>query len=238
MAARLWPQQDAIGRRFRLGRDGEWIEVIGVARDGKYVMLAEEPRPYFYLPIAQEYRSPTTIVVRAASDAALLAAPMQRLLAEMDPHLPVFNVRTMENHIRHSVFGLMPLRIGATMAAGQGVIGLLLAVLGLYAVVSYAVSRRTREIGVRMALGAERGDVLRLVVREGMWLSLVGVTIGVLMALGIGLVLSKVLYGLTSVDIGVFSAATALLLTVSALACYVPARRATRVDPMTALRHE
>ena len=212
--------QDPIGRRFRFGRNGPWIEVVGVASDGKYVMLAEEPRTYFYLPLSQEYRSPMTLMVRSASEPAALVQPLQRLLGEMDSHLPVFNVRTMDEHVRSSVFGLMPLRIGASMAAVQGVIGLLLALMGLYAVVSYGVSQRIREIGVRMALGAEPRDVLRLVVREGMRLSLVGIAIGLLVAFGVGLALSRVLYGLAPVDIAVLAGVTLLLLFVSALACY------------------
>jgi predicted permease len=237
MARELWPNEDPIGRRFRFGRNGTWIEVVGVARNGKYVMLAEEPRTYFYLPLAQKYRTPMTLMVRSASEPETLVQPLQRLLGEMDSHLPVFNVRTMDEHVRTSVFGLMPLRVGAIMAGVQGVIGLLLALMGLYAVVSYGVSRRIREIGVRMALGAERWDVLRLVLREGMKLSLVGLAIGVLVAFGLGLALSRILYGLAPVDTGVLAGVTLLLLFVSALACYVPARKATQVGPLIALRH-
>jgi predicted lysophospholipase L1 biosynthesis ABC-type transport system permease subunit len=211
---------------------------VGVAADGKYVMLAEQPRAYFYVPLAQQYRSPVTIVVRTASDPTALAAPLRRLLHQSDPDLPVFNVRTMERHLRESVFALMPLRMGASMAAVQGVVGLLLAVMGLYAVVSYAVARRTREIGVRMALGAARADVLRLVVRDGMRLSLIGLGIGLLIASAVGLVLSRVLYGLVPIDVPVLGGVTALLLVVSALACYLPARRATRIEPLAALRYE
>ena len=238
MARTLWPGQDPLGRRFRFGRGATWVDVVGVAADGKYVMLAEQPRPYFYVPFAQRYTSPIAIMIRSASDPSALAAPVQRLLNEMDPDLPVFNVRTMDAHLRDSVFALMPMRAGATMAGVQGLIALLLAITGLYAVVAYAVARRTREIGVRMALGAEGGDVLRLVVREGMWLSVIGIAIGLLIASGAGVVLSSALYGVRAVDIPVFGGATLLLLGVSALACYLPARRATRVDPLIALRHE
>lgn len=239
LAAKLWPRQDPIGKRLRRGRSGDdWLEVVGLARDGKYVMLAEQPRAYLYLPFAQNYQTPITIVVRSTSNAAALGPPLRRLVGELDPDLPVFNVRTMEDHLRTSVLALLPFRMGATMAAVQGGIGMLLAIMGLYAVVSYAVARRTREIGVRMALGAAQTDVLRLVVREGMWLSLAGLVIGLLIALGLGLVLSKVLYGVPSADVGVLAGVAALLLAVAALACYMPARRATRIDPLTALRTE
>jgi predicted permease len=238
MARKFWPGQDPLGRRFRLGRDGDWIDVVGVAADGKYVMLAEQTRPYFFVPLAQDYRSPITIILRSAGDPSALAGPLQKLLNGMDPDLPVYNVRTMDNHLRTSVFALLPLRVGTSMAGVQGVIALLLAVMGLYAVVSYAVARRTREIGVRMALGAARLDVVRLVVREGMWLSVIGIVIGLGIALVLGLVLSSVLYGVAAIDAPVFGGATALLLAVSALACYLPARRATRVDPLIALRYE
>jgi ABC-type antimicrobial peptide transport system permease subunit len=150
----------------------------------------------------------------------------------------VYNVRTIDAHVRDSVFGLMPLRMGAAMAGAQGLIGLLLAVMGLYAVVSYAVTRRTREIGVRMALGADRTDVLRLVVREGMRLTTIGLVFGLMVSLGLAAVLSRVLYGVRPVDLSVFGSVTVLLLGISALACYLPARRATRVDPLIALRAE
>ena len=237
LAAKLWPRQDAVGHRLRLGRSGnDWLEVVGVAQDGKYLMLAEQPRPYLYLPIAQHYQTPITLVARSTSDASSLAQPLQRLVNDMDRDLPIFNVRTMDTHLRTSVFGLLPFRVGATMAAVQGAIGMLLAIMGLYAVVSYAVARRTREIGLRMALGAAHTDVLRLVVREGMWMSVVGLVLGLFVALGLGLVLSKVLYGVPSADVSVLAGVTVLLLSVAALACYVPARRATRVDPLTALR--
>ena len=239
MARQLWPRQDPIGRRFRYGRDpGHWVDVVGVAADGKYVMLAEPPRPYFYLPLAQRYDTPITVLARTGGDPAVAVMALQKLVAQMDPDLPVFNVGTMDAHLRTSIFALMPLRAAAWMAGVQGAIALLLAVMGLYAVVSYGVARRTREIGVRMALGAEAPDVLRLVVREGMWMSLTGIVIGLALSLGVGVVLSSVLFRVAAVDVPVLAATTALLLGVSALACYIPAQRATRVDPLTSLRYE
>jgi predicted permease len=238
MARKLWPREDAVGKRFRFGRDGEWIEVVGVAAGGKYVMMAEEPRAYFYLPLDQQYRSPVTLMVRTTSDPAAFLRPLLDLLRELDPDLPVYNVRTMDRHLRESVFALMPFRMGATVAAFQGFIGLLLAVMGLYAVVSYAVNQRTHEIGVRMALGARRADVLWLVLREGMRLTIAGCVAGLLIALGVSFGLSHILYGVEAVNAGVIAGITGLLLAVSALACYLPARRATRVDPMVALRYE
>jgi predicted permease len=242
MARKLWPEKDPIGQRFQVpgGKDwkAQWVEVVGVVANGRYVMLAEEPRPFFYLPLIQHYSSPITLIVRAASDPIGLVSPLTRVLNDLDPNLPVFNVKSMSAHVRDSPLGLMPLRVGATMAGGQGVIGLFLAVLGLYAVVSYGIARRTREIGVRMALGAGRADVLRLVVREAMRLTVIGIVLGVVGSLGLGVLLSKVLYGVSAMDLRVYIAVTALLLGVSALACYLPARGAMRVDPMVALRAE
>ncbi|MGE5833890.1 MAG: ABC transporter permease [Acidobacteriota bacterium] len=238
MARQLWPAADAMGQRFRFGRTGEWIEVVGIAHDGKYLMVGEAPRAFFYLPLVQQYRSPIILMVRSASDPAALATALQQTVNRMDPDLPIFNVRTMSRHLRDSVFGFMPMRMGAMMAGVQGVIGALLALMGLYAVVAHSVARRTREIGVRRALGADRGDVLRLVVREGMWLSLLGVAIGLVLAIGIGFLLSKILYGLAPVDVGVLAMVTMMLVGVSALACIVPARRAIAVDPIVALRYE
>jgi predicted permease len=238
LARMLWPGQDPLGRRFRFGRGGDWTEVVGLVADGKYVMLAEDARPYFYLPLAQQYRSPVTLMVRTATQPTALVKPVQDLLGRLDPDLPVFNVRSMEAHLRGSVFGLMPLRSGAALAGFQGLLGLALAVMGLYAVVSYAVGRRTQEIGVRIALGARTRDVLRLVLREGMLLTGVGVAMGLVGAAGVAVLLSHVLPGLATVDVGALLLVTLLLVAITALACYLPARRATRVDPATALRYE
>jgi predicted permease len=238
LASMLWGLADPIGKRFRFGRDGDWIEVVGVAPDGKYVMLTEEPRAHFYLPLTQRYRSPVTLIAWTQTAPLGLAQPLQELLRELDPDLPIFNLRTMESHLRDSAFGLMPMRLGALLAGVQGLIGLFLAAMGLYAVVSYAVTQRTHEIGVRMALGAERRNVVWLVVRDGMRFIAVGAILGLSVAIGFGFVLSHVLYGVHPMDLGVYAAITSVLLAIAGLACFLPARRATRVDPVDALRCE
>jgi ABC-type antimicrobial peptide transport system permease subunit len=159
-------------------------------------------------------------------------------VAALDPHLPVYSVLTMDEHLRSSVFALLPLRMGAMLAGIQGVIGLLLAVMGLYAVVSFSVTQRTQEIGIRMALGADRREVLRLVLRDGMRLTVIGLGIGLVTSLGMGFVLSRVLFGISPADPLVFIGITTLLLATTLMACYWPARRAMCLDPAVALRRE
>jgi len=238
MAERLWPGQDALGRRFKWGPDGDFWQVVGVARNAKYVMIGEEPRPFFYAPLAQRHASPVTLHLWADGAPAALAPAVRDVLRQLDANLPIYTVRTMEHHLNDSAFAMMPLRFGAVLAGVQGLLGLFLAAMGLYGVVSYVVSQRTREIGVRMALGARSFDILRLVVRDGLRLTLIGLAIGLLVSLGLTAVLAKVLYGLTPAATPVFAAVIVLLAGVALLACYLPARRAAKVDPMVALRCE
>ena len=239
MAKAFWPGRDAIGQHFR--RDwsgGAPIEVVGIVATGKYVMLTEQPRPYYYVPFAQYYGMPATLVVRAAGDPHGLAPSLRAAIRALDPDLPVYSLVTFDEHMATSVFALMPLRMGAAMAAIQGAIGLLLAILGLYAVVSYGVTSRTREIGVRLALGATSRNVVQIVCREGLRLTLIGLGIGLVLALGLSFGLSRVLFGVQAVDPIAFPLVVAVLLATAAFACYWPARRATRVDPVIALRAE
>ena len=238
LAERLWPGQDALGRRFKWGSDGDFWQVVGIARNAKYVMIWEEPRPFFYAPLAQRHASPVTLHLWAAGDPAALTPVVRDVLRQMDANMPIYNVQTMEEYLNDSAFAMMPLRFGAVLAGVQGLLGLFLAALGLYGVVAYVVSQRTREIGVRMALGARRIDIFRLVVRDGLRLTLIGLVIGLLVSLGFTAILTKVLYGLMPAVAPVFAVVIALLAGVALLACYLPARRAARVDPMVTLRCE
>ncbi len=238
MASLCWPGQDAVGKRVRLARDGPWVEIVGVLATAKYVMISEPARPYFYLPLKQDYFSPLTLLVRTRGEPFALAADLRAVVRDLDPNLPVYSVRTMDELMDTSMFALLPMRMGATMAALQGLIGLLLAIMGLYAVVSYGVSRRTREIGIRVALGAAPRAVLGFVVREGLQLTAVGLGLGLALAAGLGVGFSRILYGVGAVDPLVIGGVTLALAATAALACYLPARRATRVDPVESLRAE
>lgn len=238
LAQRYWPGQNPLGKRFHFGRQGDLVEVVGVTRTGKYIMLGEEPRPYFYVPLKQHYSNPVTLHLYTAGDPAAIIPTLRQVLRELDPHLPIYNVRTMEAHLRDSAFGLMPLRMGAALAGVQGLLGLALAVMGVYGLVAYVVSQRTREVGIRMALGAQTLDVVRLVVHDGLMLTCVGIALGGVAAVGLKLIVSKVLYGLAPASEPVFIAAILLIGGVALLACYIPARRAVNVDPLAALRYE
>lgn len=238
MAQRFWPGQDPIGKRFAMGQNGGFREVVGVTRIGRYVMVGEEPRPYFYLPMRQYYCSPVTLNLQITGDPALTLPGLRQVFGDLDPHLPIYSVKTVEEHLRQSAFALMPLRLGATLASVQGLLALALAVMGVYGVVAYVAGQRTHEVGIRMALGAQKGDVLKLVIRDGVKLTAIGIVLGTLGALGLKAIVAKLLYGLTPASSPVVLGVTVLLGLVALLACYLPARRAMRVDPMVALRYE
>jgi predicted permease len=235
MARRYWPGGDATGHRIRLGEAGPSLDVVGVARDGKYGFIGEDPRPYFFLPLAQNYSSPITMIVRSAADPKVLAGMLEREVSALDPDLPAFGMMTLEEFRRRS---LSALEAGAIYSVSFGLLALGLAAVGLYGVVSYAVGQRTREIGVRVALGAGRGDVLRMVLGGALRLGLAGVALGLGLAFGAAPLLASVLHGVSGRDPLVFGVAPAVLLAVVLLASLVPARRAARVEPRVALRSE
>ena len=233
MAQQFWKGQEPIGKRFKFFGDKDYSSVIGVAKDSKYNGVAEEPLPFIYQPLTQNYTPAGTLHVRTAGDASSLAAPVRREVQQLDPTLSLFNVRTLEEQVGQS---LQQQKMNVVLLTVFGVLALLLASIGLYGVASYAVSQRTREIGVRMALGARPSSVLGLVLGHGMILVVAGLVLG----LGVAYVVSgftKALFaGVSPHDPLTFAATAVGLGMVALLATYVPARRATRIDPLIALR--
>ena len=235
-ARRLLPGGDPIGRRFNFtGPDKPYWQVIGVAADGKYNSLGEDPKAAFYRPLLRDYSTNATLVARTVGDPQSALAALRQELQRRDPTLPLYNVQTLTDHMSVPLF---PFRMAAKVLLSFGILAIVLAAIGIYGVMSYVVAGRTREIGVRIALGAARRDVLLLIIRQGMTLAVIGLGIGLLSAMGVAQLLAKILFGVSAIDPLTFVAVSLLLGLVAALACYVPARRATKVDPLVALRYE
>lgn len=237
-ARRFWPDQDPIGRRIRWGGWGvEWLTVVGVVADVRVSSLEKQPEPASYMPIFQVSRTRRNVVfiARTTGDPAALVSAMRERIRAVDEELPVFDVRTMNNVIAESVeqrrFAMLLISIFAAVA-------LFLASIGLYAVMSNLVAQRTGEIGVRMALGADRVDILKLVVRQGAAMTLTGIALGLACSLALTRLLSSMLFEVSATEPVVFILIPLLLTSVALLACLFPARRATRVDPIVALRYE
>jgi predicted permease len=243
---RLWPKGDALGQHIRLlPEDGispaQDAEVVGVVGNVQEQLFAGEAPPHVYVPFGQQYQAGMNIHLRLTAtgpeaEAQLLTA-LRREIRNVDAGLPVLTMVTMRGHLESS-FEWWLVGTGARMFLIFGGVALLLAVIGLYGVRSYTVALRTREIGIRMALGADARDAMRMMLREGLTLTAIGVGAGMALSLALGKVLSSLLYRVSGADPVVLSVAPLLLGTVSLLACLFPARRAARVDPMTALRHE
>lgn len=233
-ARQFWPGEDAVGKRLRLG-EGEWMTVVGVAKDGKYRTLGEEPRPFVYPNSLQQYSAFMTLVVATDGNEQVMLDQVRRQLDALDPNVPIFNISTMSKHLSIMLF---PARLGAALLAAFGTLGLLLAGIGLYGVVAASVARRTREVGIRMSLGARRSDVLALVVREGMVLTGIGLAIGLGLALLGAQLLRGLLYGIGTHDPVTFVAVAVVLGGIAFLANLVPAGRATQVEPVVALKYE
>jgi predicted permease len=236
MAQRFWPGEEAIGKRFKFFGDEQYTTVIGVAKNSKYNGVAEDPIPFIYQPLRQNYAPGATVHIRAEASAAGLAPAVRAAVLEVDPTLSVFNIRTLEEQVSQS---LAPLRVNVVMLATFGVLALLLASIGLYGVASYAVTQRTREIGVRMALGAPPSSVLRLVLGRGMGLVGAGLAVGVVAAyFGMSQIPADLLLNVSARDPLTYAGTAGLLAAVALLANYLPALRATRIDPLLALRSE
>ncbi len=237
MAEKFWPGEDPIGKRLHVySAVDPPLEVVGVARDAKYVLVFEAPRPFIYMPIERD-DSMRTVILRTKGDPAMLSARLEHEITTMSPDLPMSDLRTMRQSLR-GIFGFFLFRVGALQAGGMGLIGLVLAVVGVYGVVSFGASLRTREIGIRIALGAQSRDVLAIILGQGVRLVAIGLAMGIVGAVFMGRVLAKFLPLVNGADWATFLIVAAGLGALALLACYVPARRATKVPPMTALRHE
>jgi predicted permease len=226
---------DAIGKRISFRDKGPFIRIVGVAGDGKYFNIAEEPRSFLWTTTAQDYTSSVILVVRTNGNPESVLGAVRAELHSLDPNLPLFDVKTLTEHMR---FALFPARIAATVLGVFGLVALVLAAIGIYGITSYAVAQRTREIGIRMALGAQLSDVMKLILTHGVKLTVIGVCLGLLGAYLVTRAITSVLYGVSATDPLTFAGVSVLLIAVALIACYVPARRATRVDPLVALHYE
>jgi len=239
MAKKYWPNQDPIGRQFSTGSDlTHPIEVIGVVHDVRYQGFSGPIDPYFYVPFRQHYigNSLNTLEIRTAGDPLEFISEVERSIHNMAPALPVFEVKTLHEAL-YSPNGLLIFQVAAGLAGIMGTLGLILAIVGVYGVLSYVVSRRTAEIGIRMALGARRGDILRIVYRQGLWIVGIGLALGLAGAFAIAHLLGSMIV-VSATDPATYLSVSVLLAAIAMLACYIPARRAMYVDPMKALRTE
>jgi len=226
----------ALGRRFSFGNSsGPFLRIVGVAKDGKYFNISEEPRTFVWTPLAQGYFSSGILMVRTVGDPQSMIPAVRNEVHSLDPNLPIFDVKTLTEHMRLALF---PARVAAAVLGVFGIVALMLAAIGIYGVTSYSVAQRTREIGIRMALGAQLGDVLRLILTHGVKLTVLGVSFGLIGAYLATRAITSVLYGVSATDPLTFIFVSLLLTTVALVACYWPARRATKVDPLVALRYE
>ncbi|PYV74835.1 MAG: hypothetical protein DMG96_19190 [Acidobacteria bacterium] len=235
MAKQFWPNEDVIGKRFET-RGSTW-QVVGVAQDGKYALVGENERPFFYLPLRQSFFSMRTLQIRTSIAPKALTSPVQKVIKSLDPGLPTYSLETM-NDTLSGTNGFLIFRLGALLASCIGGLGLIMAAVGVYGIVAFAASQRTREIGIRVALGASRPQVLKLVLQQGIWVILAGAALGLLLTAGVSRGIANLLVGVSATDPLTFAVVTLFLIAVALSACYIPARKAMSVDPMVALRYE
>jgi macrolide transport system ATP-binding/permease protein len=238
-ARRYWPGQDAIGKHISIGSNQggaqtRSLEVIGVVKDGKYVTLGEKPAPFLYLNLLQHYQPSLTLIVRTRGNPVDFLSAVRNEVVAMDKTMPLYDVKTMRQHLRLS---LLTTQLTASALSVFGVVALILAATGIYGVLAYSVEQRTHEIGIRMALGANNGAVLKLVVKQGMILTLLGMALGLVASWTLTRLIKTLLFGVSATDPLTFIVIVFVLTTAGLLACYIPARRASKIDPMIALRH-
>jgi hypothetical protein len=237
-AQHYWPNQDPLGKRFQLvDSNRTWVQVVGLAKTSKYLFIAEHPTEFVYFPQRQKKLQRMVMITQSAGDPSSLVAPLREVVRGLDGNLPIYNVRTMEAFYRMRAVSI--LNVLVRTVAAMGLMGLGLAIVGLYGLVAYAVSRRTREIGIRMAIGAGRATVLRMVLRQGIVLALAGLIVGLVASIGAGELLRATFpTGDNERDIVALLLVMPIVLAVTFVAAYIPARQASRVNPIHALRHE
>ncbi len=238
MAKHFWPGGNPIGKRLSTTSDaGPFVEIVGLARDGKYITPAEDPQPYFYLPLAQNFAPERTLQIRSSLPPETLIPEVQREILALDANAAIEQIQTMKDAL-DGALGYFIFRLGASLAAAMGLLGLFLAVVGVYGVVSYAAAQRIQELGIRMALGASPRQILALLLKQGARLVAVGLFVGLAGAWALTRAMSHMLVGVSPSDPLTYISVAALLSIITLLACWIPARRALRVDPMVALRYE
>jgi putative ABC transport system permease protein len=239
LAKQYFPRVDPVGRRLKIGGperpDNAWMTIAGVVGDINYSGLDARPEPVVYLPFRQAPTNNQYVAIRTSTNPRSLERAVRAAVAELDRDLPLVNLRTMDELMTEAV---APPRFRTVLVSMFAVVGLLLAAIGIYGVMAYAVTERTHELGVRIALGADRGDVLRMVLGEAAWLAGGGVALGIAGALGATRLIQTLLFGVTATDVVTFTGIALLLASTALVASYLPARRATRVDPMVALRYQ
>jgi len=235
-AKMLWPGEDPVGKHFKIGgAQGKDVEVVGVAQDGRYSDLTEKQRAYMFMSFYQVSWGDAVLMVSTRTDPRTLVNTLREQLRAIDRNVSVLSTITMDEHMRYALFAE---RLEVQLVTALGALGLVLAAVGLYGVVAYMVSRRTHEIGIRLAVGAQPRNIFSLILKRGLLLAGTGIGIGVVLAIAFSRLLAGLLYGVSPRDPLTFSGVALVLGAVALLASFVPARRATKVDPMVALRYE
>jgi predicted permease len=238
MAQEFWPGEDAVGKRFKLSAGSDrWIQIVGIARDSKVLDLTTETPPYFYLVLDQDYAELVTLHVRTIGPPQDMARRLEEEIHGLAPGLPLFSIQTMHQAL-NSPKGFFHYELGSALASVLGILGLALAMFGLYGILSHSVSERSQEIGIRVALGARPGEIAKIVFAQGASVVGAGLLIGLLVTLAAAKVMNRLVFGISAYDIQTLLAVASLLAIIALLACYVPARRAMRVDPIVAIKCE
>jgi predicted permease len=235
LANRLFPHEDALGKRIAQFGEGPWLQVAGIVENGKYESLNDENQPAIFWPILQRYNSTSTLVARSHMPGRQLIATLRKAVRDMDSSLPLYDVATLKDHL---ALPLAPANLAASALSAFGFLAVVLAAIGVYGSMAYAVARRTREIGIRVAIGARKGNVLRLVTRRAALMLGIGTVCGTVVALMAGKLFGAVLYGISPKDPVTYTVAVLLIVLVALAACAIPARRALAIEPASALREE